>query len=130
MTILTELRGDERFAGQRLPGRARIAAYLREQGYTRQYERHSELPEAEPKTPQQPHKEWEMDAQGVIEVAGLGKVSIINIGDVYSRMKVESLPCPDERVLRLSTFPAFLSICLARGPTERPVIRHDFLRLW
>jgi hypothetical protein len=33
---------------------------------------------------QRPHQEWEMDAQGMTTVAGLGKVSFINLLDVYS----------------------------------------------
>lgn len=34
-----------------------------------------------------------MDAQGVIKVAELGSVSIINISDLFSRLKVDSFPC-------------------------------------
>ncbi len=46
LALLAELKRDERFAGQSLPSRSRIAAYLKEQGQTRSYERHSELPQA------------------------------------------------------------------------------------
>ena len=95
-TLRTTLEQDGRFAGERLPSRARIAAWLKEQGKSRQYERRSELPQpAAEEHPEEPHAEWEMDAQGVVEVPGLGKVSLIHIGDVYSGLKVESLPCVD-----------------------------------
>lgn len=36
-----------------------------------------------------------MDAQGVVKVSGLGPVSIINIVDLFSRVKVDSFPCAD-----------------------------------
>jgi hypothetical protein len=36
-----------------------------------------------------------MDAQGVVKVSGLGSVSVINISDLFSRVKVDSLPCLD-----------------------------------
>lgn len=38
--------------------------------------------------------EWEMDAQGVRQVAGAGRVSVINIGDPYSHLRVGSAACP------------------------------------
>ena len=40
-----------------------------------------------------PHQEWEVDAQGIIPILGLGKASIINISDVFSHLKIDSLPC-------------------------------------
>jgi hypothetical protein len=93
LTILKELEGDERFRGRKLPGRSRMAAFLKQEEFTRPYERHSELPQPQGGTPQRAHEEWEMDAQGVVEVPDLGSVSLINIGDVFSRLKVESFPC-------------------------------------
>ncbi|NIS83034.1 MAG: DDE-type integrase/transposase/recombinase [Anaerolineales bacterium] len=93
LTIRTELENDQRFSGKRLPSRPRIAAFLSQEGFTRKYERHTELPQAQAEDPQHPHEEWEMDAQGVIKVADLGSVSIININDLFSRLKVDSFPC-------------------------------------
>ncbi len=93
LTILTELKADSRFADRRLPSRSRIAAYLKEQGKVRRYDKHQSLPQSPSQPVQRPHEEWEMDAQGVVEVEGLGKVSLINIGDVYSSLKIDSLPC-------------------------------------
>jgi hypothetical protein len=93
LTILTELRQDIRFGGLRLPSRARIAAYLKHKDQVKKYERHQELPEPAPTTRQRPHQEWEVDAQGKIAIAGLGSASIVNILDVFSRVKIDSLPC-------------------------------------
>lgn len=93
VTIRTELAGDETLAGLKLPSRARIAAFLKERNLTRKYERHRDLPQPQSVAPQRAHEEWEVDAQGVMAVAGLGSVSIINIADLFSRLKIDSLPC-------------------------------------
>ena len=93
LTIRTELENDQRFSGKKLPSRPRIAAFLNQEGFTRKYERHTELPQARAEDPQHPHEEWEVDAQGVIKAAELGSVSIINISDLFSRLKVDSFPC-------------------------------------
>ncbi len=61
----------------------------------RRYDKHRSLPQPSSQSVQWPHEEWEVDAQGVVEVKGLGKVSLINIGDVYSGLKIDSLPCLD-----------------------------------
>lgn len=93
VTILVELQKDVRFAGKLLPSRSRIAAYLKQKDFVKKYERHHELPEPKPKKIERPHQEWEVDAQGKIPVVGLGSASIINIVDVFSHLKIDSLPC-------------------------------------
>jgi len=72
-TLRLEIARDKRFAGQRIPSRARIAAYLKEQKKVRKYERHQELPEPQARPVQRPHQEWEIDAQGVTTVMGLAR---------------------------------------------------------
>jgi hypothetical protein len=42
---------------------------------------------------ERPHQEWEVDAQGRIPVDGLGSASIINLEDLFSHVKIDSLPC-------------------------------------
>jgi len=74
-TLRLEIAKDERFFDLSIPSRSRIAAYLKEQNKVRKYERHQDLPEPKARPTQRPHQEWEMDAQGVTTVAGLGKVS-------------------------------------------------------
>lgn len=99
LTLLTELGEDEYFKHLKLPSRSRVAAYLNEKGFTGKYERHSQLPQPRARTPQRAHEEWEMDAKGVIRLPPLGCVSIINISDLFSRLrevplgKVDSFPC-------------------------------------
>lgn len=92
-TIRLEIAKDERFGGLPIPSRARIAAYLKEQKKVRKYERHQDLPGPKAQQVQRPHQEWEMDAQGVTTVAGLGKVSFINLLDVYSHISIDSHAC-------------------------------------
>jgi len=93
LTIQTELAADRQWAGQRLPSRARLAAFLHQEGYTRPYDRHSELPQPQLSVADHAHQQWEVDAQGVMKVAEVGSVSIINISDLFSRLKVASLAC-------------------------------------
>jgi len=93
LTILTEMKKDARFTRKRIPSRSRIAAYLKQAGAVREYERHHELPEPKPKVIERSHQEWEVDAQGKIAIDGIGSASIVNITDVFSHLKVDSLPC-------------------------------------
>lgn len=93
LTLLVELKKDARFVRKHLPSRSRIAAYLKQREKVRKYERHYELPEPKPQVIEQPHQEWEVDAQGKISIDGVGSASIINIGDVFSHLKIDSLPC-------------------------------------
>jgi len=93
LTILIELQKDARFSEQRLPSRSRIAAYLKEKHSLRKYELHIALPEPKRERLERPHQEWEIDAQGKMTVTGLGSASLINIMDVVSHVKVESLAC-------------------------------------
>jgi transposase-like protein len=92
-TIRTELEADEALAKLKWPSRARMAAFLKAQNLTRKYERHSDLPQPQAAEPQRAHEEWEVDAQGVMAVAGLGSVSIITMADLFSRLKIDSWPC-------------------------------------
>ena len=92
-TLRLEIAKDVRFAGLRIPSRARIAAYLNEHHKVRRYERHQGLSEPQSQPIQRPHQEWEMDAQGVATVTGVGKVSFINLLDVYSHVSIDSHAC-------------------------------------
>jgi len=55
-------------------------------------QRHSPLPQAPPASVEEPHDEWQLDAQGITPVADVGKICLINTVDVVSRVKVESYP--------------------------------------
>ena len=126
VTIRTELEDDERFADMNLPSRSRIAAFLNQERYTRKYERHSELPQPQAQVAQRPHEEWEVDAQGVIEVPPLGSVSVINISDLLSRLKVESFPCLNTSHPNTLDYQLVLRRAFVRyGLPERISLDHD-----
>jgi len=91
-TLLAALKMDAAFRDQPLPSRARIATLLKQAGLTRRYQRHHDLPQPPRTSESAPHQEWQMDAQGIMRVQGIGKVSLISIVDVTSRLKAESYP--------------------------------------
>jgi hypothetical protein len=92
-TLRVECQADPRFQSEAIPSRSRLAAYLKAENLVRPYERHTDLQQPPPPPHQAPHLEWEMDAQGVRHVTGVGKVSIINIGDPYSHVRTGSQAC-------------------------------------
>jgi transposase len=125
-TLRLEIAKDERFAGLAIPSRARMAAYLKEQKKVRKYERHQDLPEPKAKPRRHPHQEWEMDAQGVTTVAGLGKVSFINLLDVYSHASIDSHACPNTRHPRSEEYQRVLRRAFIRyGLPEQLSLDHD-----
>jgi transposase len=125
-TLLLELAKDARFAGEKIPSRSRMAAYLKEQQKVRLYERHEKLPEPKPETLQRPHQEWELDAQGVTRVAGLGEVSFINLLDIYSHISVDSHACLNTRHPKAETYQQFLRRAFVRyGRPEQISLDHD-----
>jgi transposase InsO family protein len=86
---------------------------------TRRYERQSALPTSKPLPDGTPHDQWELDAQGTMQVAGVGRVALITIIDVVSRLKVESYPCldttnPPLEAYQLTLRRAFLTTGLPR----------------
>ncbi len=91
-TLLTALKMDAYWCDQPLPSRAQIARLLKQTGLTRRYQPHHDLLQPPRTEPHTPHEEWQMDAQGVMRVEGVGKVSLINLVDVVSRLKAESYP--------------------------------------
>jgi len=95
-TLRIELTRDPRFANLPIPSCPRIAAYLKSKNMTRPYERHTELSSPVPQKVSECHAEWEMDAQGVCKVAGVGLVNLINIVDPFSRVRT-SWACLNRR---------------------------------
>lgn len=92
LTLRTELEGA---AGLRQPwpSRATIARWLKQEGLTRPYERHQDLPQPAPSSAQAPHEAWELDACGQERVPGVGVVTLINLNDRFSKVKLLSYPC-------------------------------------
>ena len=98
-----------RWGQQTLPSRPRIAAILRQEELTRNYDRHIELPQPDRKKIERPHEEWQMDAQASVRIDGLpGRTSVIHVIDVFSRLKVES--CPRTTCWKPKTIDYFLAL--------------------
>jgi len=128
-----------------LPSRARIAAFLKAEGWVRRYEHRTVLAQPSVGPPSAAHAQWQMDAQGVQIVAGVGRVAVINVGDPYSRVLTDSLGCPQIAVpktddYRLALRRAFLRFglphslsldhdrCFFDGKTDSPYPTR--LHLW
>jgi transposase len=125
-TLRLEIAKDKRFADLKIPSRARIAAYLKEQEKVRKYERHQDLPEPKTQPVQRPHQEWEMDAQGVTTVTGLGKVSFINLLDLYSHVSIDSHACPKASHPKSQEYQRVLRRAFIRyGLPEQISLDHD-----
>ena len=77
---------------KRIPAPASIGRYLKEQGLSRRYQRHSELPDTEKPEVTRVHQLWTMDASGATAVSELGLVALINVSDCTSRLRAVSYP--------------------------------------
>jgi hypothetical protein len=91
-TLATDLVRDPEFAGQRLPSLASIGRFLKEEDLTKRYERHSHLPESTAQKASAPHETWEMDARGHDKVANVGIISLINVNDRFTHLRLLSYP--------------------------------------
>jgi hypothetical protein len=92
-TIHTELSLREEFREAPLPSQASLARWLKAARVVREYEKHTELPHAPSCAAQACHEEWEMDARGYSLIPHLGLVSLIDINDIFSHIKLLSFPC-------------------------------------
>lgn len=93
LTLRLELESDAAMQHESLPSRTTIARWLKETGLTRVYEWHQALPQPSSTSAQAPHEEWELDARGHEQVAGVGVVALLNMNDRFSRTKLLSYPC-------------------------------------
>lgn len=104
-TLHTEMTLDERLRGQRVPAAATIGRFLHEQGMTRSYQRHSALPTSGSDQAGAPHAVWEMDARGYSYIPEVGMVTLINLNDRFTHLRLLSYPCVlgQQRVTRHAT---------------------------
>lgn len=91
-TLTAELARDPDFVGQRLPSMASIGRFLKEKDLTKGYERHSHLPESTGQKASAPHEIWEMDARGHGKVPDVGIISLINLNDRFTHLRLLSYP--------------------------------------
>jgi hypothetical protein len=90
--LAAELALDPDFDGQRLPSLASIGRFLKEEDLTKRYERHSHLPESTGQKANTPHEIWEMDARGHGKVPDVGIISLINLNDRFTHLRLLSYP--------------------------------------
>lgn len=96
-TLLAELEASSRESSpsrEVLPSRSSIGRFLKEEGLTRSYDKHSPLPAPPARSATSPHQLWEMDARGNERIEGVGHVAFINLNDRFSRARLLSYPCP------------------------------------
>jgi hypothetical protein len=126
ITLVEEMARDPRFMGMRLPSRARVAALVKAKNLAGPYQRRAGLPPSKAPKAKQVHEEWEMDAQGAQLVGCLGKVSVVNLLDVVSRLKVGSYPHLGERGLDGKDYQLVLRVAfLDYGLPVRISLDHD-----
>lgn len=119
-TLRLECQADLRFHSQPIPSRSRLAAFLKAERLTHAYEHPTGLQQPSAPIRLAPHDEWEMEAQGVRQITGVGKVSVINIGDPYSHVRTGSQACvgkskADTADYQLALRRAFLRYGLPNG---------------
>lgn len=124
-TLLDALKHDPTWSKYTLPRRTQLAAFLKEQGLTRRYNKHSGVPQPLHEKPSEAHQEWQMDAQGHVRVKGIGKVSTINIIDIRSRLKVESCPRHKRKPGKVDFILALRRAFLQCGLPRRISLDHD-----
>lgn len=91
-TLRVELEQDPSLSGQKLPSVRSIDNYLKAQKRVRANWHAEPLP-SEPVVPSSgPHDVWQLDAEGNKRVKGVGVVSMVNIGDTFTKTYVGSYP--------------------------------------
>ena len=92
-TLRTELEQQACFAGQKLPSTPSISRFLQENQFPKPQEKHSQLTISVPSSTQAPHDVWEMDARGYQYIPDVGVVTLINLNDRVSHVRLLSYPC-------------------------------------
>jgi transposase len=92
-TLRAELGNHPGFRQQKLPNPSSIGRFLQEQGLSRRYERHSDLPESDKERAQAVHEVWEMDARGYEHIPDVGVITLIDLNDRFSHVRLLSYPC-------------------------------------
>lgn len=92
-TLVAEIKRHPCFAEQKVPSAASVSRFLEERGLTQERQKQVELPESSPQPSGAAHDVWEMDAQGYQSVPGVGVVTLINLNDRLSHLRLLSYPC-------------------------------------
>ena len=92
MSILVELKEEYGYFESDIPSVDSIHRYLKQEGFIKVYEPSGILPTKACKEVKEAHELWEMDAQGAVQVEGIGYQSTINMKDSYSKKYCMSFP--------------------------------------
>ncbi len=101
-TLYAELEQHPCFVGQKLPSSASINRFLQENGFSKPREKHNQLPDSDREQTGAPHEVWEMDARGYQYIPDVGMITLINLNDRFSHVRLLSYPCQlgEKRVIR------------------------------
>lgn len=93
-SIIAELIHKYGYLENDLPCKSILAAFLKEESFTKRYEPHSDLPSTIKllKPPTRPHERWQLDGRGNETVGGVGVVALLSIKDVFSTLYVCNFP--------------------------------------
>ena len=92
-TLVVQAGAAADLCGQRLPKRATVARWLQEQGLTHHSLPPRELPMPAANAAQAAHEAWELDAYGAMPVPAVGMISLLDLNDCFSHVKLLSFPC-------------------------------------
>jgi hypothetical protein len=91
LTLQIEAKLAPTLAGLAVPSRASIARWLKETKQHKEYQRHCDLRQPA-SSATATHEEWEMDACGYEHVPGVGVVTLVDLNDRFSKVKLCSFP--------------------------------------
>lgn len=92
-SLLDELVEKKGYTYAELPDESSVNRYLKEIGLiSKVYEKHGVVPKPKSKRAKFPHDKWEVDAQGAVQVKGLGHIAPINMKDTCSLKYCMSFP--------------------------------------
>jgi transposase len=91
LTLQAQAKLEPTLVGLALPSRASIARWLKETKQNKEYQRHCDLPQPA-SSATAVHEEWEMDARGHEHIPGVGVITLIDLNDRFSKVKLCSFP--------------------------------------
>jgi transposase len=92
-TLRSELRCHAAFAQQPVPSESTLRRWLKQAALARPYAKHQALPSVAVSPTHACHEEWEIDARGYEKLGRAGVIALINVNDVFSKVKIMSYPC-------------------------------------
>ncbi|MEM7127292.1 MAG: integrase core domain-containing protein [Chloroflexota bacterium] len=101
-TLLAELKRHPAFEEMDLPSRTAIGRFLSDEGLVGRRMPSVSLPASERIQVESAHQVWEMDARGYEKIPDVGFVTLIDLNDRFSHVRLLSYPCylGQERVER------------------------------